>query len=405
MTAITLEPTFISLFAGIEAPRLGLERAGWKCVWENEIDPHKIKVIKKQFGDKELDSRDIRTIPTSDIPSSTLLVGGFPCQSFSIAGKRGSFADTRGTLFQEIVRIARDKRPRVLLLENVPGLLSAPARIGTGFFESTEGTRKGELTSDMRVIQESPERGWKEITLAVGKGYCFTEIILQLQEIGYSLEWEVLNSKFYGVPQSRPRVFLVGHLGNKCARKVFPIRGNAEKSSKIGQVAGTLTGGGHSGGLHSNMTAIWALPRNKNRKCLFEPNEILPALRTCQRPPNPNIISKSVRSGDRGSLDRHSWDVIQVGELNEGSQAGRVYSPEGISPTLHKTGGCTEPVIATARRIRRLMEVECERLQGFPDGWTEGLSATQRYKALGDAMTVNVLEHLGRVLKQYLEDD
>ena len=118
MTATCLEPTFISLFAGIEAPRVGLERAGWRCLFENEIDPHKIKIIKKHFGEKELDCRDIRTIPSNEIPRSTLLVGGFPCQSFSTAGKRSGFADSRGTLFHEIVRVARDNRPKLLLLEN-----------------------------------------------------------------------------------------------------------------------------------------------------------------------------------------------------------------------------------------------------------------------------------------------
>ena len=384
------EIAFIEMFAGIGGFRLGLEQSNiknndstyeskhqkedsesrfgldfgrnkgqtsYRCVWANEKDKYATAIYRKNFGEKELIEADIRTIKTEDIPYADLLVGGFPCQTFSVAGKRKGFKDTRGTLFFEIARIAEAKRPKILLLENVKGLLSAQ------------------------------------------QGYCFFRILEVLDELGYDCEWQVLNSKYFGVPQNRERVFIVGHLRGECSEKIFPITEDGEQVNEVGAVARTLQGGGHSGGLHSNMTGV---------------------------------ISKSVRSGGRSSLDRHSWDLIQMGELYEGSQL-RVYNPQGVAPTLHKSGGNTEPLIAepfiqnlphgfnkgwkkphpnlrasateynellvNKSRIRRLTPTECERLQGFPDGWTEGVSDTQRYKCLGNAVTVNVIHFLGERIR------
>lgn len=114
---------YISLFAGIGGFDLALDRLGHECVWVNEWDKYACMVYECNFGRKP-DSRDITTIPSADIPDHDLLVGGFPCQAFSVAGKRRGFDDTRGTMFFEIARILRDKRLSYFLLENVKGLLS-----------------------------------------------------------------------------------------------------------------------------------------------------------------------------------------------------------------------------------------------------------------------------------------
>src|SRR3990167_5374578 len=161
---------FIEMFAGIGGFRHGLEKHRFKCVWANEIDKYACKIYRKNFGDKELFEGDIRAVDAISIPDHDLLCAGFPCQSFSIAGKRGGFEDTRGTLFFEIARIASVKRPELLLLENVKGLLSHDS------------------------------------------GRTFGTILTTLSDLGYFLEWQVLNSKDFRVPQNRERVFIVGHL-------------------------------------------------------------------------------------------------------------------------------------------------------------------------------------------------
>ena len=208
---------YVSLFAGIGGFDLALNRLGHECVWANEWDKYAAEIFKKNFtGNKKtesdkwdtnesregrgtlfqtngIDTRDIRTVPTSEIPDHDLLVGGFPCQAFSIAGKRGGFEDTRGTLFFEIARIARVKRPKLLLLENVKGLLSHD------------------------------------------NGRTFGTILATLSGLGYFSEWQVLNSKDFGVPQNRERVFIVGHLGRPSRGTVFPIGcGNPEIDAERG---------------------------------------------------------------------------------------------------------------------------------------------------------------------------
>ena len=124
---------------------------------------------------------DARKIETGAMPDFDLLCAGFPCQAFSIAGKRGGFGDARGTLFFEAARLVADKRPAYFLLENVPGLLSHD------------------------------------------KGRTFHTILGTFSELGYHVEWKVLNSKDFGIPQSRKRVYLIGYLDGRCAGKILPV--------------------------------------------------------------------------------------------------------------------------------------------------------------------------------------
>ena len=163
---------FFDLFSGIGGFREGLRRAGgFTCVGHCEVDAYADKNYRLLFDTEgEWFCNDARTIETDRMPDFDLLCAGFPCQSFSIAGKRGGFADARGTLFFEIARLVADKRPAYFILENVPGLLSHD------------------------------------------KGRTFHTILSTLSELGYGVEWKVLNSKDFGVPQSRKRVYIVGYL-------------------------------------------------------------------------------------------------------------------------------------------------------------------------------------------------
>ena len=172
---------FFDMFAGIGGFRLGLEAiGGFECVGYCEIDPYARKAYEAMYDTRgELFFEDARKIVPEQLPDFELLCGGFPCQSFSIAGARRGFEDTRGTMFFEVARIAAVKRPKYLYLENVPGLLN----------HNSGGT--------------------------------FQVILNTLDELGYDVAWQVLNSKNFGVPQERKRVMLVGFLRGQCAGEVL----------------------------------------------------------------------------------------------------------------------------------------------------------------------------------------
>lgn len=281
------------------------------CVGFSEIDKYATVIYQKHFPDHK-NYGDITKINEKELPDFDLLCGGFPCQSFSIAGKRGGFSDTRGTLFFEIERILNEKKPRLLLLENVKGLLSHE------------------------------------------NGTTFKVIISTLDELGYDLQWQVLNSKDFGVPQNRERVFIVGHLRGTRRPKVFSIR---------------LNGG----------------ENNRERKPVFS------TLRATY-PGNWN--------GDYVDTDT-KYGQKEIHQLNQPRHSNdRIYGTDGISPTLNTMqGGNRQPFIPENAKIRRLTPIECERLQGFPDGWTSGVSDSQRYKTLGNAVTVNVIKEIMKAIK------
>ena len=162
---------YLSLFSGIGGFELGLLKANidFECVGCSEIDKYAKSIYEFQFPD-HYNFGDATKIDTEDLPDFDLLVGGFPCQAFSVAGKQGGFDDARGTLFFEIARILKDKKPKYFLLENVKGLLSHD------------------------------------------KGNTFQVIMTELINLGYNVRWDVLNSKDFDVPQNRERIYIRGAL-------------------------------------------------------------------------------------------------------------------------------------------------------------------------------------------------
>ena len=205
---------FLDLFAGIGGFRLGMESAGHECIGFCEIDKFaraSYKAIHNTEGEIEL--HDITTVTDEEIRAIgqvDVICGGFPCQAFSIAGARRGFEDTRGTLFFEIARFASILKPKYLFLENVKGLLNHD------------------------------------------RGNTFKTILGALDGLGYDVEWQVLNSKNFSVPQNRERVFIIGHLRGQRTRRVFPIIRENEKShnqqSKIEIVGNTKNPNGTSKG-------------------------------------------------------------------------------------------------------------------------------------------------------------
>lgn len=305
---------FIELFAGVGGFRLGISQAipDAKCVYSNEWDKHAAQTYDKNYKGEQIDQSDITTVKARDIPAHDCLVGGFPCQAFSIAGKRRGFDETRGTLFFEIARLLSHHRPRHLVLENVKGLLSHD------------------------------------------NGKTFTTILGVLADLGYDSEWQVFNSKDFGVPQNRERVFIIGHLREQCGRKILPISGTNEVRTKPHASKEKV----YSGTLTARQFASWG------------GNYIAV-------PENTKLGFAIARDGDSVNM-RHQASKTRRGRVGK-----------GIANTLD-TG---EPqAVFNGNRLRQLTPIECERLQGFPDNWTEGVSDTQRYKQMGNAVTVNVIK-------------
>jgi len=344
---------YVSLFAGIGGFDLALNRLGHECVYVNEWDKYAAQIYEKNFKHKP-DTRDIAAVRAEEIPDHDLLVGGFPCQSFSIAGKRGGFNDTRGTLFFEIARILSAKRPKLFLLENVKGLLSHDG------------------------------------------GRTFSTIISTLDELGYDLQWQVLNSKNFGVPQNRERVFIVGYTRGESRLKVFPLIGDDSENNEAGQKVDMV---------------YW---KNSKEKWVDEQKKVSPTLKThtdlVKRPLIKRLDTDSAHYQDRvygtdgisptlptGTGGNHQPKILAPAPRYGNGERKISYSERDVSPaikaTQHKRGD-NEPFVSQGVSIRRLTPVECERLQGFPDGWTEGVSDTQRYKQLGNAVTVNVVYEL-----------
>jgi DNA (cytosine-5)-methyltransferase 1 len=190
----------------------------WKCIGRSEIDKYADSIARYHYPSAKNYGDATRIIP-EELPDFDCIVGGFPCQSFSIAGKREAFSDIRGTLFFEICRIARVKRPAYLWLENVKGLFSAPYTETIEEWSETDFDENGEPT-------ESAKRKHKQIPGT--KGWVFLTILNTLWELGYDCQWQLLNSKYHGVPQNRERVFIIANLRGKRRPKIFPIGENTE---------------------------------------------------------------------------------------------------------------------------------------------------------------------------------
>jgi len=284
------------------------------CIGYSEIDKYATQIYQKHFPSYH-NYGDITKIKAEDLPEFDLIVGGFPCQSFSIAGKRGGFADTRGTLFFDIARIIKAKQPRLLLLENVKGLLSHD------------------------------------------KGDTFRTIIATLDELGYDLQWQVLNSKNFGVPQNRERVFIVGHLRGTPRPKVFPIGQGDKVDDQVREVEDKE--GARSSCLNTRYSQRWT----------------------------DETYIRVPEATKKGYAEATVGQSINLSVPNSKTKRGRV---SDVAQTIDT--GMQQHTLTKDMKIRRLTPLECERLQGFPDNWTQGISDTQRYKCCGNAVTVNVIQ-------------
>ena len=386
---------FLDLFAGIGGFRLGMERAGHKCVGFCEIDKFARLSYKAMHNtESEIEYHDINEVTNEEFRKLRgkvdIICGGFPCQAFSIAGKQLGFEDARGTLFYEIARATKEIKPRYLLLENVRNLLSHD------------------------------------------KGQTFTRILKILDELGYDAEWQVLNSKNFGVPQNRERVFIVGHLREGCTYKVFPIRGENKEldlEPKISIIGNTKNPNGSCQGtrtfVHDKNGIVGALTatdhkdpkqvainhpnyikikgyisgaKYRSTSQIYDVQGISPTLNTMQGGGRePKIMIKEANK--QGYSVASAGDSINLSHPNSKTRRGRV--GKKIANTLLATD--EQGDVLSDYKIRKLTPKECWRLQGFPDELfdkaQEVNSNSQLYKQAGNSVTVNVIEEIAKRLK------
>ena len=363
------------MFAGIGGFRAGLDRAGgFQCVGHCEIDPHADASYRAihHIGKEECFYPDARTIDPGELPDFDLLCGGFPCQAFSQAGRRRGFEDARGTLFFEIARLAQAKRPSYLLLENVPGLLSHD------------------------------------------KGRTFSAILTTLLQLGYCVEWMVLNSADFGVPQARRRVFLVGYLDPRCAGKVFPLFGSGGKAliqmlpgpqgsrvydsagAACTQTAGAGGKGGKTGLYFIDLSTVEPRVTDQAR-CITAHYAKGPISNRKAENSGVLFIKEATKKGYKAALP---GDTVDLGYSGSNTRRGRV--GHDIAHTL--TTSANQGLVMRNGWIRKLMPRECFRLQGFTDEQIDRVLAitsdAQAYKQAGNGVTVNVIEAIGRRIRE-----
>ena len=354
---------FIELFAGVGAFRLGLERTGHECVWANEWLERPRSIYARNFGEQP-DGRDIRDVSAGDIPSADLLVGGFPCATFSVAGKRTGFSldDTRGTLAFEMFRLAHEKSIPYLLFENVKGLLNHDG------------------------------------------GRTFEIILEVLDGLGYDCQWELLDSQNFGVPQHRERIFLIGHLRGKPRPKVFPI-GRASRSNDETNSQERKGREGFFSDISPTLDAHYYKGGNARQYVVQTESRIDKEMRTYTEGVVPTLTAQMGTGGGNVPYVRAMLDVARVNK----SPNGRLIKDDGdpmytiTAQDRHGVQIGDEDGFA----IRKLTPLECERLQGLPDGWTEfyhdgrRVSDSERYERCGRTITIPVVEAIGRKLHEF----
>lgn len=383
---------YISVCSGIEAASVAWEPLGWKPAAFSEIEKFPCRVLKHRFPDVPNRGDMTKFEEWPDEPVD-LLVGGTPCQSFSVAGKRGGMDDPRGQLAFAYAGILAKYRPRWLVWENVPGVLSS------------------------------------------NKGRDFAAFVGELVKLGYGVCWRMLDAQHFGVPQRRKRIFAVGYLGDwrPAAAVLF------ERQSCPGDFApGGKTGEGIAGTIEECikqdqqwpqriapcLDARFAKNQGQNNQSVsggmglfveaFQPAEVRRTGTANPRPISPTITSANdhgVADEKSHTLDGANGQAVAFniapgkGKLKDDIHVtdGRVtktLDASGSNPEMHQGGAA----ILQSMQVRRLTPKECERLQGFPDDWTniptKGKDCPDgpRYKALGNSMAVPVMAWIGKRL-------
>ena len=352
--------TMVDLFAGIGMARMGMEQAGFKCVYTCEFDKHKRKEYEIIHGNipEGCDIRDVRPI---ELPRADVWFFGAPCQDFSIAGCRKGLDGERSSLIGEVFRLLKEKKedkPEWIVYENVKGMLSS------------------------------------------NSGWDFFSILSSMDELGYDTEWQILNSKDFGVPQNRERVYTIGHFRKYGRKQILPITANDKQTYKLQEkiISNTITA--RYGNSTTNGTFI--IENDHENK-------------------SPKIIQKS-HGFNAGGLHEIA-PCLTKSSYHENNYVCACLTPDRANKRQNgrrfKNDG--EPMFTLTKQdihgvfiqngeeyiIRKLTPKECMRLQGVPDEYIDklieaGISDSQIYKAAGDGLTVSIAKEIGeRIRKTY----
>ena len=352
----------LDLFSGIGGFSLGLKQAGIpiKNSYFSEIDKYAIQVYQNNFKESKYVG-SVTDIQGNELPKIDLITFGSPCQDFSLAGKRKGMQGNRSSLISEAIRLISQCRPRFFIWENVKGTFSS------------------------------------------NNGNDFWSIIQTFANIGgYRLEWQLLNTSWF-LPQNRQRIYLVGYIGNGSGQQVFPITENNQKINETRTNLNCLT-----------ITTRYRAATSQG-SYIAERNQIPQEIgdyrydegfRWRQDNNSPTLTLKSneilLKSATKDGYEiANPGDAINLSNPNSKTRRGRVGKKQ--SQTLDTA--CNMGVYTD--KIRRLTPIECERLQGFPDNWTQKgtdglISDSQRYKMCGNAVTVDVVEAVGKRIKNVI---
>jgi DNA (cytosine-5)-methyltransferase 1 len=320
----------IDLFAGIGGIRLGFKHAAEEfgidveCNYTSEIDKYACQTYSKNYpDDNHKPLSDITKQDETKIPDFDVVLAGFPCQAFSIAGKRGGFEDTRGTLFFDVARIIKEKKPSAFILENVKGLVN--------------------------------HRGGKTLS---------TILNVLKNDLGYkSTQFKVLNARNYGVPQNRERIYIVGFKDGGGGFQ-FP---EATDSSKT--LSDIIENKAVNVKYYLSETYVKSIRKHKERH-----------------------LSKGNGFGYEIKKNSDIANAIVCGGMGKERNLLIDYRQKNLEPVTHIKG------VVNLEGIRKMTPIEWERLQGFPDNWTEGVADVHRYKQLGNSVAVPVVKAVARNL-------
>lgn len=398
----------IELFAGVGGFRLGLERTGkYKVVWSNQWEPstkaqHASLVYEARFGTENHSNEDISEVRTDDIPDADMLVGGFPCQDYSVAttlqNSKGLIGK-KGVLWWSIHRILSEKKnpPKYLFLENVDRLLKSPSN---------------------------------------QRGRDFAIMLKSLVELGYAVEWRVVNAADYGMPQRRRRVFFLGYHKSSTIYKSLKKADKSDWMYRSGTMAHAFPVE-NSNAVIEQFEITGSLVEISNQ---FNKSEKLSPFQntgvsidgriyTSKTIPNFDgnriVLGDVLQNGEAAdeffipSEDYPKWEYLKGAkkELRKAkngfsynySEGGMVFPDalESASRTIITGEGGKSPsrfkhVVSTPKGLRRLTPVELERLNMFPDDHTqlEGISNAKRAFFMGNALVVGVVDKIGRILSE-----
>lgn len=326
---------FIDLFCGIGGFRLGFESNGMECVFSCDFDKNVQDVYEDNFGERPFS--DITKLDPVDIPDFDILLGGFPCQPFSISGKKGGFKDTRGTLFFDVCRIISEKQPKVVVLENVKHLIHHDSK------------------NTFKVIIES------------------------LENLGYNVTYEILNTKDFGLPQNRERIFIV------CTKNgIFDFsKLNKSPSKLLRHFLDTDVDFEYLKDSEYTLLNDDVYKRQEKSGLLFIGYR------------NKNGFQRGVRPGTLHLNRSHR-------------QPNRIYSVDGYHPTLpsQETSGRFFIYDSKINKVRKLTVSECYRIMGFPSNYKKCSVVGHQYRQIGNSVSVNITREISRqIIEQGLLSD